>query len=65
MFFYLQICKNQGYICEFCHKDKIIFPFDEDAQDCYKCHNVYHNQCWKRRDFCPKCKRIDERSKAQ
>ncbi|XP_015376749.1 PREDICTED: differentially expressed in FDCP 8 homolog [Diuraphis noxia] len=60
-----EICKNQGYICELCQKDTIIFPFDEDAHSCDKCDNVYHYQCWKNRNFCPKCKRIKERSDLQ
>ncbi|XP_050430447.1 differentially expressed in FDCP 8 homolog isoform X2 [Adelges cooleyi] len=60
-----EICKNQGYICELCNSDNILFPFDEEAQNCNKCQNIYHNHCWCKRDFCPKCKRIEERLKTQ
>ncbi|VVC45034.1 Putative zinc-RING and/or ribbon,Zinc finger, PHD-type,Zinc finger, RING/FYVE/PHD-type,Protein kinase C- [Cinara cedri] len=60
-----EICKNRGYICEICKQDKIIFPFDEDVYSCDKCHNVYHNNCCNERNFCPKCKRIENRSKIQ
>ncbi|XP_050533520.1 differentially expressed in FDCP 8 homolog isoform X2 [Daktulosphaira vitifoliae] len=60
-----EICKNQGYFCELCKNDSIIFPFDEESRDCKKCNNIYHHQCWYKRDFCPKCKRVEDRSKSQ
>lgn len=59
------VCKEKGFICEFCKDPDVIYPFDEGTiYRCSKCKAVYHEKCLMdegRR--CPKCKRINDRVK--
>ncbi|CAG0898482.1 unnamed protein product [Cyprideis torosa] len=62
-----RICHLKGFVCELCHDAKIIFPFDADATQCQKCHNVCHSICLDRRQdpSCPKCTRRAEWKRRQ
>ncbi|CAH1403363.1 unnamed protein product [Nezara viridula] len=55
-----QLCSQKGFICEVCHDDKAIYPFDiETTHRCPSCRTVYHLSC--KKDICPKCDRIKKR----
>ena len=57
-----EICKNRGFICEYCNSGKIIFPFDDDVFVCPKCECTYHERCYdNRRRDCLRCSRRRER----
>ncbi|XP_024215811.1 uncharacterized protein [Halyomorpha halys] len=55
-----QLCSQKGFICEVCHDEKAIYPFDiETTYRCPSCRTVYHLSC--KKDICPKCERIKKR----
>lgn len=61
------ICKEKGFICEFCRDPNVIYPFDEGTiYRCSKCKAVYHEKCLLDKGrSCPKCKRRNERDKTK
>ncbi|XP_054280417.1 pleckstrin homology domain-containing family M member 1 [Macrosteles quadrilineatus] len=59
-------CSLRGYICEICNNPKIIFPFDLDTTyRCKNCNAVYHSECLRAGQLCPKCLRIQQRLTSQ
>lgn len=56
------VCKEKGFICEFCRDPQVIYPFDEGSiYRCSKCKAVYHGNCLSQGKSCPKCKRRKQR----
>ncbi|KAM9316568.1 run domain Beclin-1-interacting and cysteine-rich domain-containing protein [Gastrophryne carolinensis] len=52
------LCQAKGYICEFCHSEEVIFPFElAKSRRCDECKSCYHRGCF-RSDHCPKCERL-------
>ena len=52
------LCCQKGFICEYCHDNTIIYPFQVSiAVQCQGCLATFHKKC--RQDKrCPKCVRI-------
>ncbi|XP_068123845.1 protein associated with UVRAG as autophagy enhancer [Hyperolius riggenbachi] len=56
-----EVCQAKGFICEFCRRDDVIFPFQTDTCNrCEACKTCYHKRCFKNKE-CPKCIRIQAR----
>lgn len=55
------LCKARGFICEFCRKENVIYPWQAKVQRCDKCGSCYHSSCWKSQFDCPKCQRLKSR----
>lgn len=58
------LCSAKGFICEICDKDRpdntapeIIFPFDGLCSVCPECQGVFHRQCFRAVQGCPRCAR--------
>ncbi|XP_047137845.1 uncharacterized protein LOC100213973 isoform X1 [Hydra vulgaris] len=57
-----KLCKEKGFICEYCHDQEIIYPFQLDiVSQCLCCLSVYHQKC-RQEKRCPKCVRVRLRS---
>ncbi|XP_051997783.1 protein associated with UVRAG as autophagy enhancer [Xyrauchen texanus] len=60
-----ELCQSKGFICEFCHRKEVLFPFQRDTcircQDCRAC---FHISCF-HDEACPKCARLQKRKKIQ
>ncbi|ESO97291.1 hypothetical protein LOTGIDRAFT_114879, partial [Lottia gigantea] len=55
-------CQGRGYVCELCHEDEVLFPFDSIAVVCSQCSAVLHRHCFARDNGqCPRCRRRDKR----
>lgn len=56
------ICQGNGFICELCRDDKVIYLFSDGVAICHSCCAVFHKQCFdissKR---CPRCVRRKQR----
>ncbi|XP_054915920.1 protein associated with UVRAG as autophagy enhancer isoform X1 [Poeciliopsis prolifica] len=60
-----ELCRGRGFICEFCRAKDIIFPFQKDkCQRCPVCKACFHKDCFLGKR-CPKCTRIQSRTKVQ
>jgi hypothetical protein len=56
------LCKNKGFICEYCRRSKIIYPFDVDETNrCNQCGTVFHINCYNPLIPCPRCTRKHKR----
>lgn len=56
------LCSNKGFICEYCRRSKIIYPFDVDeTMRCNTCGAVSHINCFNPQLPCPKCERKRKR----
>ncbi|XP_069011243.1 protein associated with UVRAG as autophagy enhancer isoform X1 [Embiotoca jacksoni] len=56
-----ELCLARGFICEFCKKKDIIFPFQSDiCKRCTVCKTCYHKHCFVEKK-CLKCARIQSR----
>ena len=54
-----QICKARGFICEFCHSDDILYPFQlRTVVQCASCKSFFHRKCYIA-SKCPKCLRLE------
>ncbi|XP_060857671.1 pleckstrin homology domain-containing family M member 1 [Metopolophium dirhodum] len=52
------VCSQKGFICELCRNPKIIYPFDlGDNYRCRHCKSLFHTNCYKEKNVCPKCER--------
>lgn len=52
------LCSVKGFICEYCRKAKVIYPFDvDDTYRCNHCGSVSHIGCFDPTIPCPKCER--------
>uniref|UniRef100_A0A1A8DYD8 Pleckstrin homology domain containing, family M (With RUN domain) member 1 n=1 Tax=Nothobranchius kadleci TaxID=1051664 RepID=A0A1A8DYD8_NOTKA len=53
------LCTQRGYICQICHSEDIIFPFQfESIIRCTACKAVFHRSCKSTTDSCPRCQRM-------
>ncbi|XP_024142640.1 protein associated with UVRAG as autophagy enhancer isoform X2 [Oryzias melastigma] len=60
-----ELCLSRGFICEFCRQKDVIFPFQRNiCKRCKECRACFHKHCFMGRN-CPKCARIQSRSKVQ
>ncbi|KAJ8246746.1 hypothetical protein GJAV_G00254920 [Gymnothorax javanicus] len=60
-----QICLARGFICEFCRKKEVLFPFQTSTcKRCKDCKSCFHIECFRDED-CPKCRRIQSRQTAR
>ncbi|XKL68141.1 hypothetical protein PGB90_003632 [Kerria lacca] len=58
-----ELCRAQGFICEICRKQDIIFPWElYSVMRCSKCYSCYHIKCHEKKPVCPKCTRINNRN---
>ncbi|XP_018595326.1 protein RUBCNL-like [Scleropages formosus] len=58
-----ELCLANGFICEFCHSQDVIFPFQsERCKRCTECKACFHTDCF-RDAGCPRCARIETRRK--
>lgn len=56
------LCSVKGFICEYCRKPKVIYPFDVDeTYRCNTCGSVSHINCFDPTIPCPKCERKSKR----
>lgn len=56
------LCSLKGFICEFCRKSCVIYPFDVDETSrCNSCGTVSHIGCFDPTIPCPKCERRRKR----
>ncbi|XP_030076531.1 pleckstrin homology domain-containing family M member 1 [Microcaecilia unicolor] len=52
------LCSQRGFICQICHQDDIIFPFQFDTTTrCPECKTVFHLNCKNGVVVCPRCTR--------
>ncbi len=72
MDFAFQHCHRLGHICEGCHSDDVLFPFQpaSDVSQCEQCKACFHTPCYENlplvmdadgddeRRKCSKCERI-------
>ncbi|KAL6485292.1 hypothetical protein MHYP_G00073370 [Metynnis hypsauchen] len=60
-----ELCQAKGFICEFCHGQDILFPFQTDiCTRCQDCRTCFHTACF--RDApCPRCARLQIRKSLQ
>ncbi|CAI5446147.1 unnamed protein product [Caenorhabditis angaria] len=57
-----ETCKGNGFFCELCNDDRILFAFTENSRNCQKCLAVYHRKCFEKRSLqCPRCDRRRKR----
>ncbi|CAL9699452.1 unnamed protein product [Knipowitschia caucasica] len=57
--FQCDLCTQRGFICQTCHSNEIIFPFQFDTTTrCKDCKAVFHLNCKSTSDPCPRCLRI-------
>ncbi|XP_073702409.1 protein associated with UVRAG as autophagy enhancer [Garra rufa] len=60
-----ELCQAKGFICEFCHREEVLFPFQRDTcTRCQDCRACFHISCF-RDESCPKCARLQKRKKLQ
>lgn len=53
-----EFCTLKGFICEACHSDSVLFPFDLDSiYRCSMCGAVFHQRCMDRFQPCKRCQR--------
>ncbi|KAL7371587.1 hypothetical protein ABVT39_001748 [Epinephelus coioides] len=57
--FHCDLCTQRGFICQICHANDIIFPFQFDTTTrCKDCKAVFHLACKAAGDSCPRCQRM-------
>lgn len=57
--FHCDLCTQRGFICQMCHANDIIFPFQFDITTrCKDCKAVFHLACKAAGDSCPRCRRM-------
>lgn len=53
------LCSQRGFICQICHAEDIIFPFQLDSTSrCGECKAVFHAACKIGSSSCPRCLRF-------
>nr|XP_040057604.1 pleckstrin homology domain-containing family M member 3 [Gasterosteus aculeatus aculeatus]XP_040057605.1 pleckstrin homology domain-containing family M member 3 [Gasterosteus aculeatus aculeatus]XP_040057606.1 pleckstrin homology domain-containing family M member 3 [Gasterosteus aculeatus aculeatus]XP_040057607.1 pleckstrin homology domain-containing family M member 3 [Gasterosteus aculeatus aculeatus] len=56
--FSCSLCREKGFICELCHNEQVIYPFQESAtKRCDVCGAVFHAECRQKAQPCPRCVR--------
>jgi hypothetical protein len=59
------LCSQKGFICEGCHGNSIIYPFDlQETYQCPSCSSLYHLSCQPDKGGCSKCLRIRRRQES-
>ncbi|KAG7227720.1 hypothetical protein INR49_029484 [Caranx melampygus] len=57
--FHCDLCTQRGFICQICHADDTIFPFQFDSTTrCKDCKAVFHRACKPPEGSCPRCLRM-------
>uniref|UniRef100_A0AAX7U2Q1 Rubicon Homology domain-containing protein n=1 Tax=Astatotilapia calliptera TaxID=8154 RepID=A0AAX7U2Q1_ASTCA len=57
--FSCDLCTQRGYICQICHSDDTIFPFQfETTTRCEDCKALFHISCKADEQSCPRCQRM-------
>uniref|UniRef100_A0A673ACI6 Pleckstrin homology domain containing, family M (with RUN domain) member 1 n=1 Tax=Sphaeramia orbicularis TaxID=375764 RepID=A0A673ACI6_9TELE len=57
--FQCDLCTQRGFICQTCHSNEIIFPFQfESTTRCQDCKAVFHLACKAPGQSCPRCLRM-------
>ncbi|XP_056222572.1 pleckstrin homology domain-containing family M member 1 isoform X1 [Seriola aureovittata] len=57
--FHCDLCTQRGFICQICHADDTIFPFQFDSTTrCKDCKAVFHLACKAPEGSCPRCLRM-------
>ena len=52
------VCKDKGFICEYCKSKETIYPFQlKTVKQCKACKSFFHKNCYSM-EKCPKCSRI-------
>lgn len=61
-----QLCSQKGFLCEMCHSDQVIYPFDlDETYQCPSCKSLYHRSCKPHKaSGCGKCLRLERRRAA-
>ncbi|XP_054899061.1 pleckstrin homology domain-containing family M member 1 [Poeciliopsis prolifica] len=53
------LCTQRGFICQICHSNDILFPFQFDSTTrCKDCKAVFHLFCKNEKNSCPRCQRM-------
>ncbi|XP_044528216.1 pleckstrin homology domain-containing family M member 1 [Gracilinanus agilis] len=57
--YHCDLCTQRGFICQICHHNGIIFPFEFDTTTrCRECKTVFHSSCQAlMKNGCPRCAR--------
>ncbi|KAM7348243.1 run domain Beclin-1-interacting and cysteine-rich domain-containing protein rubicon [Cochliomyia hominivorax] len=56
------LCTARGFLCEYCHNDVVIYPWDSRVERCDRCGTCFHRNCWKSMsEKCCRCQRIHKR----
>ncbi|XP_037932395.1 run domain Beclin-1-interacting and cysteine-rich domain-containing protein-like [Teleopsis dalmanni] len=56
------LCIGRGFICEYCDKSEVIYPWQKNTFRCDRCGSCFHLQCWKGMvEQCCKCHRMNKR----
>ncbi|XP_019385463.1 PREDICTED: uncharacterized protein KIAA0226-like homolog isoform X1 [Crocodylus porosus] len=56
-----ELCQAKGFICEFCQRSDLLFPFQTAiCKRCTACKACFHKECFQS-EKCPKCLRIAAR----
>lgn len=57
--FHCDLCTQRGFICQICHANDTIFPFQFDTTTrCKDCKAVFHQACKASGTPCPRCQRM-------
>ncbi|XP_030611171.1 pleckstrin homology domain-containing family M member 1 isoform X2 [Archocentrus centrarchus] len=57
--FSCDLCTQRGFICQLCHSDDTIFPFQfERITRCKDCKALFHSSCKVDEQSCPRCQRM-------
>ena len=60
-----ELCSQQGYICGFCTRNDLLYPFElEKVEKCPNCLACYHRMCFRTPEECPRCLRKQNRVKS-
>ncbi|XP_005794887.1 pleckstrin homology domain-containing family M member 1 [Xiphophorus maculatus] len=53
------LCTQRGFICQICHSNDILFPFQFNSTTrCKDCKAVFHLFCKTEKNSCPRCERM-------
>lgn len=58
-----ELCTARGFLCEYCPKKQVIFPWQSKVIRCEKCGACAHSSCWNPDMDCSKCQRLKQRKK--
>ncbi|KAF7657426.1 hypothetical protein LDENG_00026870 [Lucifuga dentata] len=57
--YHCDLCTQRGFVCQICHANDIIFPFQFDTTTrCKDCKAVFHLACKAHECPCPRCLRM-------